>query len=178
MITKTLIAMLALSLTHATPASAQVHPSAATHTLVQTVTEAFFDQLPKNDFNAERAFMADHFAVTMTPKKWQSGRELLLEKIGSTPRYTAHNLTYYQQEHLLAAVDFSAKSDQPDTYVCGYILWEMPMETVIGFTRLEHNIVSEKLVKKMDLKKAVQLLTNWHCPNTMIETVLGVTLQK
>ena len=178
MTAKSLVTIFTLLLTYGFPATAQVQPSAATNTLVQTVTEVFFDQLPKNDFNAERAFMADHFAVTMTPKKWQTGRELLLEKIGSTPRYTAHNLTYYQQEHLLAAVDFSAKSDQPDTYVCGYILWEMPMENVIGFTRLEQNIVSEKLVKKMDLEKAVQLLTNWHCPNVVIETVLGVAFQK
>ena len=66
---------------------------------------------------------------------------IVIKDTGSTPTYTPHRLTYYNQGTLLAAVDFSGMGSKPDTYVCGFILWEIPEPNKIGFSRIEQNIV-------------------------------------
>ncbi|MFC6654912.1 hypothetical protein ACFQEX_04900 [Roseibium salinum] len=92
-----------------------------------------------------------------------------------TQRYSAHGLTYYQEEHLLAAVDFSGRAEVPDNLICGYMLWELPASNVAGLVRFEQNVVSVDTLRTMPVQKAAQTMVNWRCPTKMIEDVLGVT---
>ncbi len=159
------------------PASAQVRQSEQTTRLVQSVADAFFDLLPKNDFAAERAFMSKSFALATPLRDWKAMRKLTIAENGSTPLYKAHQLTYYVRDTLLAAVDFSGQSSDPDTYICGFVLWEISAENTIGFFRMEQNVVTVPIFKKMPIQQAAQLMTDWHCPMSLIETVLGLSGQ-
>jgi hypothetical protein len=89
----------------------------------------------------------------------------------------AHALTFYPRSPLLAAVDFWGAGEKPDVYVCGFVLWEIPQATVIGFSRLEQNVVPVDMMRKMPVQQAAQLLTDWHCPVDLIASVLGVKVQ-
>jgi hypothetical protein len=155
------------------PAAAQVQQNEQTTTLVRDVTEAFFDQLPKADFDVERAFMTDGFADQTPLSAWKAVRDQFVRSVGGTPRYNAHQLTYYTRETLLAAVDFSGQPAKPDTFICGFVLWEIPEQNKIGFIRLEQNVVEVPIFKSMPRQQAAQLMTDWYCPASLIETVLG-----
>lgn len=159
------------------PALAQVQSDKATTRLVGEVTEAFFALLPKNDFPSERAFMTDEFAAMTSLKDWTRIRAQLIEAAGSTPRYSAHDLTYYQRGTLFAAVDFSGRTTTANTIVCGFVLWEIASPAVIGFSRLEQNVVPAEVFKAMPVQQAAQLMTDWHCPTTLIEAILGVSVR-
>jgi hypothetical protein len=154
------------------PANAQTRPSEQTNELVRNVTEAFFDLPPQDSFDIERAFMSDSFASAMTQKSWQNVREKLIEAAGKTTRYVAHNLTYYQRDFLIAAVDFSGQATKPDMFICGYILWEISDPNTIGFVRLEQNVVPVSVFQSMPIQEAAQLMGDWRCPVSLIETVL------
>jgi hypothetical protein len=159
------------------PVAAQVAPSEQTTKLVQDVTGAFFNLLPSDNFEAERAFMTDDFASKTPLDAWTSAREQFMALAGSTPRYAPHQLTYYQKSALLAAVDFSGKGSKPETFVCGFILWEIPEPNKIGFFRLEQNVVSVPLFNKMPKQQAAQLMADWHCPAPLIETTLNIKVE-
>lgn len=159
------------------PALAQVQPDKATTRFVGNATEAFFDLIPKNDFQAERAFMTDELASMTSLRDWTNLRSQVIETAGSTSHYQSHALTYYQRGALLAAVDFWGRGAKPDTFVCGFILWEIPKPDVIGFSRFEQNVVPAKVFKAMPVQQAAQLMADWHCPATLIEAVLGVSVQ-
>lgn len=159
------------------PAYAQVQPSSQTTELVGGVTEAFFELLLEEDFARERAFLTDELAKSIPIEEWRNRREQVIEAAGPTPRYAAHGLSYYQNKQLLAAVDFSGQAAEPNTYICGYLLWKLPSPNIIGLTRFEQNIVSVDLFSSMPLQDAAQLMTNWRCPSAVIETVLGVSVQ-
>jgi hypothetical protein len=159
------------------PVAAQVPPSEQTTKLVQDVTDAFFNLMPSDNYEAERAFMTDDFASRTPLQVWKSSREQFKVLAGSTPPYAPHRLTYYQEGALLAAVDFSGKGSKPDTFVCGFVLWEIPEPNKIGFFRLEQNVVSVPLFNQMPKQQAAQLMADWHCPVGLIETVLNIKLQ-
>ena len=158
-------------------AIAQVQPDDVTTRLVGEVTKAFFELLPKNDFQSERAFMTDEFFRATSLKNWTTIRKQVIATAGSTPRYASHALTYYKRGTLLAAVDFWGRGSKPNTFVCGFILWEIPTPNLIGFSRVEQNIVPADVVKKMPVQQAAQLMADWHCPTALIETILGVSVQ-
>ena len=158
------------------PASAQIQQSEQTTKIVQVITKAFFDLLPEHKFEAERAFMTDDFAEATPLSAWKKVREQFIELVGSTPQYTEHQLTYYVQDGLLAAVDFSGQAAKPDTYVCGFVLWEFLEPNKIRFVRFEQNIVSGSVFKSMPVQEAAQLMADWHCPTSLIETVLEVSV--
>ena len=166
-----------ISVTTQNPAAAQTQPSEQTTALVAGVSETFFDLLPQHDFATERAFMSDSFAQNMPLVSWQNGREQFVAIAGKTPRYIAHGLTYYQQDTLLAAVDFSGQATQPDMFICGYILWEISDANTIGFGRLEQNIVSVPVFQNMPVQQAAQLMSDWRCPVALVEMILQVTTE-
>jgi hypothetical protein len=159
------------------PATAEVRQSEETTKLVKDVTTAFFAMLPSDNFEAERAFMTDEFAAATPIDSWTRARRLLIANVGATPRYVPHRLTYYDEMSLLAAVDFSGQGTSADTFVCGYILWELPAPDLIGFIRLEQNVVQASSFKSMPVQQAAQLMTQWHCPAALIEQVLAIEIQ-
>lgn len=159
------------------PASAQVQENDSTARLVKDVTEAFFDLLPQDSFATERAFMTDDFATQTPLNEWKTIREKLIVELGATPRLSAHRLTFYEQDQLLAAVDFSGRGIKPDTHVCGFILWEIPEPNKIGFLRIELNTVPVDVFKSLPLQQAAQLMADWHCPMALIEDGLGIAVQ-
>ncbi|NRA89063.1 MAG: hypothetical protein HRU28_17135 [Rhizobiales bacterium] len=140
---------------------AQQQPNIQTTKLVNGITKAFFEQLLLEEFTSERAFMSDQLANSTTIDDWRNIREKIIKVSGSTPRYVAHGLTYYQGEKLLAAVDFSSQTLNPNIVICGYLLWELPSPNKIELTRFEQNIVSVDLFRAMPQQKAAQLMTNW-----------------
>jgi hypothetical protein len=156
---------------------AQVQPSDETTGLVATVTTKLFEILPTDDSQAAMAFMADDFAASVSVAEWKAVRQSINDAVGSTPEYVPHALTWYQRERLLAAVDFSGAGSKPATFVCGFILWELPKSNQIGFIRLEENVVVRDAFRKMPVQQAVQLMTDFHCPVPLIESVLDVTIQ-
>ena len=158
-----------------TTAIAQIQPSDQTTQLVASVSEAFFDQLVKEDFAAERAFMSEKMAGIVSPTAWRQNRRQVIEISGKTQRYSAHDLTYYRGEQLLAAVDFSGLTELPGSLICGFMLWELPASSVIGLVRFEQNVVSVDAFRTMPVQEAAQTMVNWRCPAKMIEDVLGVT---
>ena len=159
------------------PASAQVQPDDATNRLVHDTSEALFDLLPKQDFAAERAFMTDELAAMANLTDWTRLRRQVIADAGSTPRYTAHAVTFYRRTPLLAAVDFWGKAAKADTFVCGFAIWEIPSPGVIGLGRIEQNVVPVAVMRKMDLQQAAQVLADWRCPKDLIGSVLGVKVQ-
>ncbi|MGB7269748.1 MAG: hypothetical protein WBC90_09530 [Albidovulum sp.] len=169
--------MLAWLFSLSVSAQAQVQPSDQTTQLVATVSEAFLDQIVKEDFATERAFMSDRLAKTASVDDWRSTRRQAIDLAGKTQRYTVHGLTYYQEENLLAAVDFSGPAEVPDTMICGFMLWELPEKNVIGLVRFEQNIVTVDNFRKMPAQEAAQTMTNWRCPAEMIQSVLGISVQ-
>jgi hypothetical protein len=159
------------------PVVAEVAPSEQTTKLVQDVTSAFFNLLPEDNYQAERAFMTDNFASETPLEAWKSVREKFKSLAGSSPRYSPHRLTYYKEGALLAAVDFSGQGAKSDTFVCGFILWEIPEPNKIGFFRLEQNVVSVPLFNQMPKQQAAQLMADWHCPTPLIEATLNIKLE-
>lgn len=172
---KTLLAV-AWLVSMSTNALAQIQPSEQTTQLVANVSEAFFDQLVKEDFATERAFMSDRMANTASPDAWRSARLQVIEIAGQAQRYSAHGLTYYQDEHLLAAVDFSGRAEDQSNLICGFMLWELPTSNVIGLVRFEQNVVSVDAFRRMPVQEAAQTMVNWRCPAEMIEDVLGIAV--
>ena len=158
-------------------ALAQVQPSNQTTALVADVSEAFLDQIVKEEFADERAFMSDRFAELVTAQDWRNTRLQVIGVAGKTARYAVHGMTYYQEGTLLAAVDFSGPAEVPDTFVCGFMLWQLPRENAIGLTRFEQNVVQVDIFRSMLPQNAAQTMTNWRCPTNMIENVLGVSVQ-
>jgi hypothetical protein len=154
---------------------AQVQPDDQTTRLVATVSEGFLDQLVKEEFPEETAFMSDQMARTISQADWRRLRQQVIEVAGRTQRYAAHGLTYYQDRQLLAAVDFSGRGEFPDVWICGYMVWELPEPNAIGLVRFEQNVVSGDTLRGMQVQDAAQLMTNWRCPVRLIEDVLGVT---
>jgi hypothetical protein len=158
-------------------ATAQPAPSEDAANIVAQVTDAFFAQLVREDFEAERAFLANSFAAELSPERWRDMREKIIAQTGATPLFQPHQLTFYQQDTPLAAVDYAAQATQPDTYICGYVLWSFSSENTLGLTRFEQNIVEKEVFQHMELQEAAQLMTQWQCPPAVIETVLDVKLQ-
>ncbi|AML53797.1 hypothetical protein [Falsihalocynthiibacter arcticus] len=158
-------------------ALAQVQPDEKTTQFVANVSETFLDQLVKEDFATERAFMTDQLAAHVSDDDWRSVRLQVIETAGRTQRYIVHGMMYYQEENLLAAVDFSGWAETSDTLVCGFMLWELPEENVIGLARFEQNVVSVDVFRRMPTQKAAKTMTNWRCPAKMIESLLGISVQ-
>lgn len=156
---------------------ADVQPSDETSRLAVQVSEAFLDQLVKEDFAADRAFFSDRLADMMSLDDWQNTRKEVIEVAGKTQRYSVHEITYYRDSDLLVAVDFSGPAEFSGTQICGFMLWELPETESIGLVRLEQNVVSVDAFRKLPVQEAAQTMTNWRCPAEMIESVLGITLQ-
>ena len=157
-----------------TTAIAQIQPSDQTTQLVASVSETFFDQLVKEDFAAERAFMSEKMANIVSATAWRKNRQQIIEIAGKTQRYSAHGLTYYKGEQLLAAVDFSGRTELPGSLICGYMVWELPASSVIGLVRFEQNVVLVDAFRAMPVQEAAQTMVSWRCPTKMIEEVLGI----
>ena len=170
-------ALFAVYLTLAGPALAQIQPDAATSRRVDEATAALFDLLPRADFAAEHALMSDELAAMASLSDWTDFRRALIAELGPTPRYAAHAVTYYQQARLLAAVDFWGKAARADTYVCGFVLWDILPAGDIRLGRIEQNIVPVTTMRQMAVQEAAQLMANWRCPKDLIGSVLGVTVQ-
>lgn len=156
---------------------AEVLPSDETSRLVAQVSEAFLDQLVKEDFAAERAFFSDQLLDMVSLDDWQSTRKKGIEVAGKTQRYSIHEMTYYRDSVLLVAVDFSGPAEFFGTQICGFMLWELPKPGSIGLVRLEQNVVSVDAFRKLPVEEAAQTMTNWRCPAAMIENVLGISLE-
>jgi hypothetical protein len=170
--------LLAVAWLFATSATglAQVQPGEETTQFVVTVSEAFLDQLVKEDFAAEYAFLSDELARMLSPADWQRLRQNTKDISGRTQRYSIHGLTYYQDNRLLAAVDFSGRGGFRDVWICGSMMWELPEPNAIGLVRFEQNVVSVDNMRSMQIQEAVQVMTTWRCPASLIEDVLGVTV--
>lgn len=158
-------------------ALAEVQPSEETSRVAVEVSEAFLDQLVKEDFAAERAFFSDQLLDMVSLDDWQNTRKKGIEVAGKTQRYSIHEMTYYRDSVLLVAVDFSGPAEFPGTQICGFMLWELPKPGSIGLVRLEQNVVSVDAFRKLPVEEAAQTMANWRCPADMIENVLGISLQ-
>lgn len=174
--TRTLFAM-AWLLYNAGAVVAQVQPSDQISQFVEDTSEAFLIQLVKEDFAAERAFMSDRLAKLAPPDTWREARKRVIEQTGKTQPRTIHGLTYYSEENLLAAVDFSGQGAFPGTFICGFMLWELPTPNAAKLVRFEQNVVPVATFRKLSVTQAAQTMTNWRCPDAMIESVLDVSLQ-
>lgn len=133
--------------------------------------------LLKENFEAERALMTDQLATLVSLVEWSNYRSKVIGETGSTPKYNAHNLTYYNQGKLFAAVDFSGRTAKADTIICGFVLWEVSLGNEIGLARFEQNVVSAKLFRSMPVQTAAQTMASWRCPKSTIESMLGVSIQ-
>ena len=160
-----------------TAAHAQVQPSDVTTRVVSGVSEAFLDQIVTEDFAAERKFLSARLSAMVSEEEWKSIRLQTIALAGKTQRYSAHGLTYYTDGSLLAAVDFSGPTEQPDTVICGFMLWELPDERTIGLLRLEQNVVPLNTFRSMPVAEAAQLMVSLRCPAKLIEQSLGVRLE-
>lgn len=145
-----------------------------TQEVVQNVTSALFEQLPKNDFAAERAFMAPELAAMVSEEDWASVRGQIVQDAGSTPAYIAYQTTYYNQGGLIAAVDFYGQAARPGTFVCGFVLWKVYETGDAKLVRLEQNVVPQATFLSMPPQQVAQLQADWRCPVPIIEMVLGV----
>jgi hypothetical protein len=159
-----------------TPVAAQVQPDDATARLVSQTSEAFLDQIVIEDFAAERAFLSPGLAALVSPGAWQSMRAQTIQTAGKTQRYSVHAVTYYQDKTLLAAVDFSGPAGKPDTFICGFLLWELPDRASIGLMRLEQNVVAAETFRQLPVEVAAQNMADWRCPVPLIETTLGISV--
>jgi hypothetical protein len=160
------------------PATAQTVQSEQTTQSVAAVTEAFFTQIQNEDFRTEMGFLSTRLAASLGQDGWANLRTHVIEKTGPTPAFTPHRLTYYQQDTLLAAVDYSGQTKTPDTYICGFLLWELPTENTASLLRFEQNIVEKTVFNAMDAETAIQLMTQWQCPPNLIAHVLdGVSTE-
>lgn len=155
-------------------AEAGPEPSEQTTRLVQQVTDMFFDQLPRHEFDVEYGFASTLFYEQTSAEDWRALRMALVDLVEQTPRYRPHAMTYYERETLYAAVDFSGSVDA-DTDICGYVIWEMPNETTIGFVRLEQNIVDHTMMAGLSRTDAIGLMQSWHCPQALIAGILGLS---
>lgn len=96
----------------------------------------------------------------VTSDEWISWRKRAPGKSETIIAYKAHRLTYYERDHLQAAVDFVAKSASPETFICGYLLWDISAPSEIALSRVEQNVVKVSLFRGMPVQKAAQLLAN------------------
>jgi hypothetical protein len=151
---KTMRLAVVLVCASSTTGLAQVRPGEETTQFVVSVSEAFLDQLVKEDFAAEYAFLSDELAHMLSPADWQRLRQNTKDVSGRTQKYTIEGLTYYQDSRLLAAVDFSGRGGHRDVWVCGYMLWELPEPNAIGLTRFEQNVVSGEDFRRMEIGQA------------------------
>lgn len=158
-------------------ATAQVQKDEHSVSLVRNATIALFDLLPKNNFEAERALMADDLASISTLGKWKIVRKQVTKETGPIPKYIAYQTTYYEEEALLVAVDFYGRAAKPNVYVCGFVLWKVEENSKIGFTRLEENVINMSAVKSLTKQQVAQQMADWRCPIFLIEEALGIRLQ-
>ncbi len=168
--------LLALACCFSAPAVAQPAPNEATTQLVAQVNETFFDQLTAADFATERAFLSPELSAMLSAEDWAALRQSVIDRTGPTPRFQAHQLTYYSQDTLLAAVDFVGETQSGD-FICGYALWSLPTADRIGLSRLEQNIVSPEIMRQLPAAEAAQTLTTWRCPQGLIAAILGIATQ-
>ena len=115
-----LILAATISIFHVVPVFAQIQPNEQTSQLVATVTDAFFSQLVQEDIDSELAFLSTELALSLDEDGWRTQRQMVIARSGPTPTFIPHRLTYYQQDTLLAAVDYSGQIGTSDTYICGY----------------------------------------------------------
>ena len=172
-----LILAATISIFHVVPVFAQIQPNEQTSQLVATVTDAFFSQLVQEDFDSELGFLSTELALSLDEDGWRTQRQMVIARSGPTPTFIPHRLTYYQQDTLLAAVDYSGQIGTSDTYICGYVLWTLPTPNTIGVTRFEQNIVDKAVFLQMGSQEAADLMVQWQCPPNLIATVLGLSLQ-
>lgn len=170
-----LLATCLVPLAFSQQAAAQV--DGTTEKLIQDATDALFQQLPKDDFAAERAFMAPELSEMISDQGWAAVRRQIVQDAGSTPAYVAYQTTYYDQGGELAAVDFYGQAWRPETFVCGFVLWRLYEAGDPKFVRLEQNVVHQAAFRSMPAQQAAQLLADWRCPVPVIEKVLGAKVR-
>jgi hypothetical protein len=158
-------------------ASAELQPSDATSAQVVTATEAFSSHLQADNFDAEYAMLTQSLKQQVSLDQWRNQRTSVVGIAGPTVQFTPHQLTYYNQGALIAAVDYAIQAGNPDVYICGYLLWQITDEDTIGLSRFEQNIVEAPLMRSMDVGQAAQLMTQWRCPASLIEGMLEIRLQ-
>lgn len=157
--------------------SAQVVPGPESAALVVSATDRFIVHLQAEDFSAEHDMLTTSMQQQVPLDQWRTQRERVSALAGEMVQVTPHQLTYYSQDALLAAVDYAARGSEPDVYVCGYMLWQITDAETIGLSRFEQNVVEAPLMRQMDVAQAAQLMTNWHCPASLIEGMLQIKLQ-
>lgn len=144
---------------------------------IVAVSEAFLDQIVKEDFAAERKFLSPRLAETVSGAEWRRFRLQTIERAGQTRRYTVHGVTYYDEGGLMAAVDFSGPTNRADIVICGFLLWDAGGPETTGLLRFEQNIVPLDVFRKMPVAEAAQMLVTWRCPAELIESSLGIRLR-
>lgn len=77
-------------------AAAQIQKDEQTIKLVQGATRDLFDVLPKNNFEAERALMADELAAVYSLESWKIVNVQIVNSAGSTSNYIAYRTTFYE----------------------------------------------------------------------------------
>jgi hypothetical protein len=157
--------------------AAQDATSDQTTQKVKAASEAFLDQIVAEDFAAERPFLAARLAASVSPEEWAAVRQQTIGISGKTQRYSVHGITYYQQDGLLAAVDFSGAAGLPDTFICGFMLWEVPDNQPLGLLRFEENVVPVAVFRQLPVAEAAQTMVNWRCPTALVESTLNIKLQ-
>lgn len=163
-----------LPLLAALPARAEPPAPQAVAPLVARVTEAFFQAVADQDQDLQRAFFAPDLARIATPERWSEQRALIEARIGQPLAYTPHKVTWYPQNNLYVAVDFSTEIEPDTTFVCGTVIWELPTTATIGLVRLEENIVETDILENLSQEARAQTLTNWFCPPAIIEKLLAL----
>lgn len=157
-------------------ASAQMQPSDATAAQIVQVTNTFTTHLRNEDYASEYAMLTDSLRQKITEQDWKAQREAVFALAGPAVQVQPHALTYYTDVTLLAAVDYAAQATTPDIYICGYMLWQFIDEDTVQLSRFEQNVVDAATMKQMDINQAAQLMTDWHCPASLIEGMLSVRL--
>lgn len=142
--------------------------------LVARATEAFLQAIAERDEARQRAFFAPGLAQMATPERWAEQRTMIEGRVGPLPAYIPHKVTWYPQETLFVAVDFSTVLKEAESYICGTLIWELPASDVIGLVRLEENIVEREVFSRMAPDSRQKTLSDWFCPPDLIEVFLAL----
>lgn len=164
-----------LSLGLASTASAQTPQPEEVAPLVARATEVFLKALAISDEDTQRAFFGPGLAEIASPEDWSRQRALIEDKLGATPAYAPHKVTWYPQGSLYVAIDISAEVTPDETYVCGAIVWELPTAETIGLVRLEENIVERSIFANLTPQTAEKTLLAWYCPPDLVARLLPLS---
>lgn len=140
--------------------------------------KAFAKVMSGNEPDAIRAFFNDDLRSRTTAPEWDDFIRTLGEKTGARGPTYVHDISWYERDTLVAAVDFSQPLANGRGAVCGTVVWTVPTLEQIEVSRVVQNIVDPTSLRAMPVEEAARTMMDWRCPIPMVEDLLGVSIKK